>query len=117
MRKFDRTLYDRQAQIFKALAHPIRLFIVDELSRSERCVCELTEMVGVKMPTISRHLSILRSVGIIEEEKRGVQIYYKLVTPCVVNFFKCVAEVRRKSIQRETKILNLRKAAAEKVHA
>jgi len=117
MKKFDRTLYDMQAKIFKALAHPIRLFIVDELSHSERCVCELTEMIGVKMPTISRHLSILRNVGIIEEQKRGVQIYYKLVTPCVVNFFKCVADVRRKSIQKETEILNLRTAAGEKTRA
>ena len=57
----------------KALAHPSRLFIVDELSRSgERCVCELTEMVGADMSTVSRHLAMLKGAGIIEDEKRGL---------------------------------------------
>ncbi len=42
-----------QANVMKALAHPTRMFIVDELSRGERCVCELTEMIGAEMPTVS----------------------------------------------------------------
>ncbi|RME89726.1 MAG: ArsR family transcriptional regulator, partial [Verrucomicrobia bacterium] len=41
-----------QAEIFKALAHPARLLIVDELSRGERCVCELAALVGYEMPTV-----------------------------------------------------------------
>ena len=52
-----------QAKVMKALAHPTRMFIVDELSRGERCVCELTEMIGAEMPTVSRHLSLLKGVG------------------------------------------------------
>lgn len=90
------TVYKSQARILKALAHPTRLFIVDELSRGERCVCELTEMVGVEMPTVSRHLSQLKSVGIVEDNKRGAQVYYRLRTPCVLNFFKCVETLRKK---------------------
>jgi ArsR family transcriptional regulator len=86
--------YKAQARIMKALAHPTRLFIVDELSRGERCVCELTEMIGVEMPTVSRHLSQLKSAGIVNDEKRGAQVFYRLRTPCVMNFFKCVSEVR-----------------------
>ena len=65
--------YKAKAEIIKALAHPTRLFIVDELSRGERCVCELTDMIGVEMPTVSRHLGVLRSAGIIDDEKRGAQ--------------------------------------------
>ncbi|MBI1361543.1 MAG: metalloregulator ArsR/SmtB family transcription factor [Alphaproteobacteria bacterium] len=86
--------YKAQAGIIKALAHPTRLFIVDELSRGERCVCELTDMIGVEMPTVSRHLSQLKSVGILEDEKRGSQVFYRLRVPCVLNFFKCIKAVQ-----------------------
>ena len=86
--------YKAQARIMKALSHPTRLFIVDELSRGERCVYELTDMVGVEMPTVSRHLSQLKSAGIVDDEKRGAQVFYRLRTPCVMNFFKCVTDVR-----------------------
>lgn len=83
-----------QATIMKALAHPTRLFIVDELSRGERCVCELTAMIGDEMPTISRHLSLLRNAGIVEDEKRGNQVFYRLSRPCVLNFFKCIESIQ-----------------------
>ena len=86
--------FKNQARIIKALAHPTRLFIVDELSRGERCVCEITDMVGVEMPTVSRHLGVLKSAGILETEKRGLQVFYRLRVPCVLNFFKCVEAVQ-----------------------
>lgn len=87
--------FQTQARIIKALAHPTRLFIVDELARGERCVCELTEMIGVEMPTVSRHLSQLKNVGILQDEKRGSQVFYRLRLPCVLNFFKCVQAVQK----------------------
>lgn len=100
-----RTKYNNQARIIKALAHPTRLFIVDELSRGERCVCELKDMIGVEMPTVSRHLGVLKSAGILEDDKRGLQVFYSLRVPCVLNFFKCVEAVQRdhcKSAKRAT---------------
>lgn len=87
--------FKAQARIIKALAHPTRLFIVDELSRGERCVNELTDMIGVEMPTVSRHLSQLKSAGLLEDEKRGSQVFYRLRLPCVLNFFKCVQAVQK----------------------
>jgi DNA-binding transcriptional ArsR family regulator len=89
--------FKNQAQVFKALAHPGRLLMLDELSRGERCVCELAALVGSEMPTVSRHLSQLRNAGIVEDEKRGAQVFYRLATPCVMNIFQCVASVREKS--------------------
>ena len=89
--------FKAQAQMFKALAHPGRLIMLDELSRGERCVHELTALVGSEMPTVSRHLAQLRNAGIVEDEKRGAQVFYRLVTPCVMNFFRCVASVRETS--------------------
>ncbi|MCK4461366.1 MAG: winged helix-turn-helix transcriptional regulator, partial [candidate division Zixibacteria bacterium] len=61
--------YEARAHIMKALAHPTRLFIVDELSRGERCVCELRDMIGADVSTVSRHLSVLREAGVVEDEK------------------------------------------------
>ena len=76
------------------MAHPARLLVVEELSRGERCVCELTALIGSEMPTVSRHLSVLKQAGIVEDEKRGPQVFYRLRTPCVMNFFQCVASVQ-----------------------
>ena len=86
--------FKASAQVFKALAHPGRLLMVDELSRGERCVCELAELVGSEMPTVSRHLAQLKHAGIVEDDKRGAQVFYRLKTPCVMNVFQCVTAVR-----------------------
>lgn len=85
--------FEARAEIVKAMAHPTRLYIVDELSSGERCVCELTEMVGVDVSTVSRHLSILKAAGIVADDRRGSQVFYKLKMPCVLNFFTCVERV------------------------
>jgi len=89
-----------RAQIIKALAHPTRLFIVEELSEGERCVCELTEMIGADMSTVSKHLSILKSAGIVLDDKRGTQVYYTLRMPCVLDFVSC-AESMMKQVAEE----------------
>lgn len=81
----------------KAMAHPTRLFIVDELSKREICVCELTEMIGADISTVSKHLSVLRDAGIIYSRKQGSQVFYGLQTPCLTGFFGCV-EVALRSI-------------------
>ena len=88
-----------RARIIKALAHPSRLFIVDELSQRERCVCELTEMIGADTSTISKHLSILRNAGIVRDEKRGTQVFYQLTMPCVLRFLDCVETIMQENAQ------------------
>lgn len=86
--------YDSRAKVIKALSHPARLMVVEELSRvSERCVCELTEMIGSDISTVSRHLSILKHAGLIDDDKRGNQVYYRLRCPCINEFFRCVESV------------------------
>jgi DNA-binding transcriptional ArsR family regulator len=88
--------YAARAKVVKAMAHPTRLFIVDELSRSgERCVCELTEMIGADISTVSKHLSLLKTAGIVDDDKRGNMVYYRLGMPCVVQFFACIESVLR----------------------
>ena len=85
--------FEARARIIKALAHPTRLFFVDQLSRGERCVCELQEMVDADVSTVSKHLAVLRNAGIVRDEKRGSKVFYSLHTPCVLNFFACVEGV------------------------
>jgi DNA-binding transcriptional ArsR family regulator len=97
--------YEARARIIKAMSHPTRLFVVDELFRhGEHCVCELTEMVGVDMSTISRHLAILRSAGLVEDQKRGTQVYYRARIGCIVSFLECVDSLVKSNAraQRET---------------
>lgn len=86
--------FKTHAAIIKTLAHPTRLFLLDELSRGERCVRELTEMIGVEMPTVSRHLSLLKGAGILDDEKRGAHVFYRVRVPCVLEVFSCVKAIK-----------------------
>lgn len=79
-----------RAEVFKALGHPARLAMVIALGKGERCVCELQELVGSDMSTVSKHLSILRAVGLVDSEKRGLQVFYSLNCPCTLDFVSCV---------------------------
>jgi len=105
MTEKERAMYEARAGIIKAMAHPTRLFIVDKLSTKSLCVAELTELVGADMSTVSKHLSILKNAGIIADEKRGVQIFYSLKTPCVMNFFGCVESVLKSTAVRQLKLV------------
>jgi DNA-binding transcriptional ArsR family regulator len=100
--------YEVRAKIIKALAHPARLMIVDELAhKGERCVCELTEMVGSDMSTVSRHLAQLKQAGLLEDEKRGKMIFYRLRVKCLSNFFECVESVVRANAETQQQLLQL----------
>jgi ArsR family transcriptional regulator len=84
---------DARARVLKAMAHPTRLFIIEELEKDERCVCDLTAMIGADVSTVSKHLSVLRQAGIVVDDKRGNQVFYRLQVPCILNFFGCIESV------------------------
>jgi DNA-binding transcriptional ArsR family regulator len=86
--------YEHMTVIMKAMAHPTRLFILDKLDEREYCVCELTELVGDDISTVSRHLSVLKNAGIISSRRQNNQIFYKLLCPCVLDFYKCMIKVK-----------------------
>ena len=65
-----------RSKVFKALAHPTRLFMVEELAKGRKCVGDLTALVEADASTVSKHLSILRQAGIVRDEKAGVQVFY-----------------------------------------
>jgi DNA-binding transcriptional ArsR family regulator len=91
-----REAYKQQARILRALANESRLMIVERLAAGECTVGELTELVGADQSTVSKHLSILRTHGIVDDRREGNNVYYTLLTPCVMNFFACATEVIRR---------------------
>ncbi|MHB9137768.1 MAG: ArsR/SmtB family transcription factor [Victivallaceae bacterium] len=84
---------DAKAKVLKALGHPTRLFIVEELARGERCVCELVKLVGADFSTISKHLTLLKKTGVVQDDKRGQMVYYTLKVPCILRFMDCIEAV------------------------
>lgn len=92
-RAVDMKKYVARAEVLKALAHPARLLVVDELACGERCVCELREIIGNDMSTVSRHLSVLKSAGLITDRKKGNNIYYSLAMPCILKFTDCITSM------------------------
>jgi ArsR family transcriptional regulator len=93
-----RERYKQQARIMKALANETRLMIVDRLSEGECQVGELVRLIGVDQSTVSKHLAILRGVGVVDDDRRGNTVFYRLMTPCVVNFFSCASKVLKERV-------------------
>jgi len=81
---------ERRVAIIKALAHPSRLAIAEALQDGEQCVCDLRDLVDADLSTVSKHLTVMREAGLLEMEKRGLNVYYRLKCPCLMNFFECV---------------------------
>ena len=69
----------RLSQLFKALADPTRLRIVNLLLQERACVCELGSVLDLSQPLISRHLAYLRSCGLVQDYREGMRVRYTLV--------------------------------------
>jgi ArsR family transcriptional regulator len=93
----DHSAYTQKAAVLKALAHPSRLVMIDALAEGERCVCELQQVVGADMSTVSKHLSVMRNAGLVTDRKEGLKVFYRLRVPCVLRFFDCVDAVLREN--------------------
>ncbi|MBD3234082.1 MAG: metalloregulator ArsR/SmtB family transcription factor [candidate division Zixibacteria bacterium] len=89
-------LTELKAEILKSIAHPTRLAIVEMLSDSEKCVCELNEQIDADHSTISKHLSLLKRNGILSCRKEGLKVFYRLEVPCILKFMDCITDVIRK---------------------
>ncbi len=89
----DYEKFKRRADIIKAMAHPARLIVIEALKDGERCVCELNELVELDQSTLSRHLLVLKNSGIIEDDKKGLKVFYKLRCPCVLKYIDCIEGV------------------------
>ena len=95
----NRAIFTQQAKMLKALANESRLMIVDRLSRGECSVGDLRDLVGGDLSTVSKHLALLRAHGVVEDRREGTTVYYRLLTPCVCNFFTCATQVLKERLR------------------
>jgi len=92
IKKEKQLLFQKQAQIAAAIAHPLRAAILDFLKEHPQCVCDIAEHIGSERSNVSRHLSLMVSAGLLEYEKRGLKVIYSLKTPCILDFLNCMTE-------------------------
>ncbi len=85
----DKKFYEKKTQIFKALANPVRLEIIDLLIEGEKCVCDIVDTLNYEQPHISKSLIKLKDVGLIKDRKDGLKVYYSLAICCMKEFFSC----------------------------
>jgi ArsR family transcriptional regulator, arsenate/arsenite/antimonite-responsive transcriptional repressor len=90
-----------RSRIIKAMAHPVRLMVIDELKGGEKAFSLLNALFRLDKSTVSKHLSVLKEAGIVSSRKEGADMIYKLEVPCVTDFFGCVTEVVQSNIKRQ----------------
>ncbi len=98
-------LFNRQAEVANALAHPLRIAVLDCLRDGPRCVCDIAEHIGAERSNVSRHLSVMVSAGVLEYRKEGLKVIYKLKCPCILDFFECISGVVRNEAKEHRRLL------------
>ena len=86
---------DRRTEMLKALAHPVRLGLVETLSDRRLCVNDLANLFPVDRTTISKHLALLKDAGVLEDERIGREVFYRLRVPCLQEFIGCLGRMSR----------------------
>jgi ArsR family transcriptional regulator len=105
--KNQKLVYEKQAEILKALAHPLRIAILDYLKDGEQCVCDIAKCVGSERSNISRHLSVMVSAGVLSYKKRGLNVIYELKAPCIMDFFSCLTKCLKVQAKDNEKLLKV----------
>ena len=105
MKEKEKALIEAKANVLKALGHPTRLWMAEQLENGEKCVCELAECIEADFSTVSKHLSVLKQAGVVIDHKRGKQVYYKLKVPCILKYMSCVEAVIKAQAEEQAKLL------------
>lgn len=98
-------LFQKQAEIAKAIAHPLRIAIIDFLRNGEQCVCDIAGHVGSERSNVSRHLSVMVKAGVLEYRKEGLKVIYKLKCVCILDFFTCVTNLLKQQAKDSERLL------------
>jgi DNA-binding transcriptional ArsR family regulator len=83
---------DREAELLRTLAHPVRLALLEALSQGEECVCHLTALLGRPQPYISKQLAELREAGLVVDRRDAQRIYYRLTDRRVAALLEAARE-------------------------
>lgn len=87
--------------IIKAMAHPVRLVVIEYLKDGPRTFSEVFGLFRLDKSTISKHLLVLKEAGIVSSKKSGSDMIYTLEVPCVTDFFGCVTAVIENNVRRQ----------------
>lgn len=79
--------------------------MIDALAKGERCVCELTELVGADISTVSKHLAVMKEAGVVIDRKVGLQVFYSLRCPCITSFFGCIETVMKSNAEDKLRLV------------
>jgi ArsR family transcriptional regulator len=103
----NKVFLSRKVDIFKALAHPVRLEIAERLLEGEHCVCEIAEWFPFDRTTISKHLSVLRNAGVIADRKEGLNVYYALRMCCLKDLLSCLEDTLQRDLRDQVEALEM----------
>ena len=103
--KKKKIVYEKQAEILKALALPVRVAILDFLKDGEQCVCDIAKYVGSERSNVSKHLSVLVSCGVLDFHKEGLNVIYRLKAKCIMDFFECITTCIKQQANDNIKLL------------
>jgi ArsR family transcriptional regulator len=107
LNKQKKMLFEKQAEVAKAIAHPLRIAILDFLKDKERCVCDIAEHIGSEQSNVSRHLSVMVKAGVLEYRKEGLNVIYKLRTTCILDCFSCITTCLKQQAKENEKMLSI----------
>jgi ArsR family transcriptional regulator, arsenate/arsenite/antimonite-responsive transcriptional repressor len=94
-----------RSRIIKAMAHPVRLMMIEMLKAGEHSFSQVFDLFKLDKSTISKHLLVLKESGIISSRKAGTEMIYRLDVPCITDFFSCVTAVIESNVQKQQKCL------------
>lgn len=89
----DKSIFEMQAEICKTLTNPKRIEILSVLKTDERTVTELVNALGASKANVSQHLAVMRHKGILTTRREGVNIYYRVANPKVIDACSLMKEV------------------------
>jgi len=98
-------LFEKQAEIAKAVAHPLRIAVVNFLKDGEQCVCDIAAHIGAERSNVSRHLAVMVNAGVLEYRKEGLKVIYRLKCVCILDFFSCITVVLKQQAEENKKLL------------
>ncbi len=107
LEKNKQRVFEKQAEVINAMAHPVRIAIIDFLKDGEQCVCDIATHIGSERSNVSRHLSVMVNAGILEYRKDGLKVIYKLKCPCILDFFSCISGVLKQRAKDDSEILKV----------
>ncbi len=106
-------IFERQAQICKALADPKRIMIIHSLSRGEKTVSDLTGELGLAQANLSQHLAVMRDKGLLIAQRRGNNVYYSLSSSKIIEACDMVRQVLVEQLELGRKLAHGMASAAQ----